>query len=122
MSDPCFVEIYHNVSRPFQPFRPGDVLKYQYEYQVEGGTSLDNVWRDNNVVSGREYPVEYETRSLSVGDGFAITTGYLTEFYVVASFGFTKVTSRDFYRGANGCVEPPAMFEAIGFVDFNVEG
>lgn len=133
MSDVCYVDIYHNGTNPFQEFTVGDVLKHQYEYQAGDGTSLNNVFRDNNVVDGHEYPVKHRSRSLSVGDGFVITTGYQSDFYVVGSWGFTKVTSREFYKGVTGWMteaeeaEAKAradapMFDAIGFINVNVEG
>ncbi len=95
-------EIWHKESYEtmFRPFKPGDMMTFKYAYPVAIGYGPEDAWRDNNVVSGNEFPVTHQTRSLSVGDGVILTTaGGQEYFYVADVVGFKTVSSDDFYKG-----------------------
>jgi hypothetical protein len=89
--------------------------KEVYSYEVENtsiGSEVDgpheDCFRINNAVDGtdKEMPVKFQTRSLSVGDLVVLShpsshymnrnSNRIPEFYFVDSFGWVKLTEKDF--------------------------
>jgi hypothetical protein len=104
------VTIYHGYEADGRMVFPLDtsalpeLLVEKYSYHTDDRTSLDDIYRDNNAVDGSEWNVQFEARSLSIGDiiGFrtSIKDGSVwrtPEIYtVVDSFGFTPVSADRF--------------------------
>lgn len=70
---------------------PCDGYEAMYQYETDR-TDPDEVWRDNNVVTGvGEWPVVYGTRSMVIGD-VADIGGVL---WAVMALGWHKLTEAD---------------------------
>ena len=82
-----------------------DVIVNSYSYEDEAASDiaggLEQIFLDNNAGApgGKDYPVKYQARSLSVGDIVEIAGLYASSFSLVASVGFVRL--------------PKAAFEAI---------
>jgi len=102
------VTVFHKMGETlFQPYASGDPLAKRYDYTRHFHLAdefkhreriLDEVWRDNNVVTGHEVPATHMTRSLSVGDVFVINyENVVDEAWCVESVGFEPVLLEDLW-------------------------
>jgi hypothetical protein len=84
------VVIYHLKTRLFMPFdEDRSVIEEVYAYRTDR-TSLGEVFRDNNAVDGDEAFLQYNKRSLSVGDVVRIGD----EWWAVEPVGWKSLTEQ----------------------------
>lgn len=98
-----FITIFHAVSMldGYRPFGSSNHAgwKTAYSYSVPEDQDLEVIWRENNVVDGNERPLDYEARSLSVGDVVRVARNDSLDaritFHLVESVGWRELTSEE---------------------------